>query len=234
MIVKNESDVIARCLRSVASHINSWCIVDTGSVDGTQEIIQGELNGLPGALHERPWSDDFAKARNEALDLALKHQAPSHLMFIDADEELEALGKIPLSGWDALLIPVEHCGQPGDRFWMIRADYAGRWVGARHEDMQPSGRIAKLADSRIISHTDGARAKDASTAQGDLRALLMAVQADPSVSRNWHYLGMTFAQVGDFAQAEKAFSVRAQMDGDPREIEITQAFLNQLQGATQC
>ena len=40
MIVKNESKVIERCLGSVKDFINYWVIVDTGSTDGTQQIIK--------------------------------------------------------------------------------------------------------------------------------------------------------------------------------------------------
>ena len=40
MIVKNEAGVIKRCLDSVRAIINTWVIVDTGSDDGTPEIIR--------------------------------------------------------------------------------------------------------------------------------------------------------------------------------------------------
>ena len=40
MIVKNESKIIKRCLDSVKDHIDYWVIVDTGSTDGTQDIIK--------------------------------------------------------------------------------------------------------------------------------------------------------------------------------------------------
>jgi len=39
MIVKNESEVITRCLKSVLPLIDYWVISDTGSTDGTQKII---------------------------------------------------------------------------------------------------------------------------------------------------------------------------------------------------
>ena len=54
MIVKNEASVIRRCLDSVRGVIDSWVIADTGSTDGTQEIIREALRDLPGALIERP------------------------------------------------------------------------------------------------------------------------------------------------------------------------------------
>ena len=40
MIVKNESKVIRKCIDSVRDYINYWVIVDTGSTDGTQDLIK--------------------------------------------------------------------------------------------------------------------------------------------------------------------------------------------------
>ena len=45
MIVKNESAVITRCLRSVKPIIDYWVICDTGSSDNTKELIAEHLAG---------------------------------------------------------------------------------------------------------------------------------------------------------------------------------------------
>lgn len=63
MIVKDGADNIARCIRSALPVIDRWSVVDTGSTDGTQDIVRRELEHLPGRLHERPWVD-FAHNRS--------------------------------------------------------------------------------------------------------------------------------------------------------------------------
>ena len=86
MIVKNEAPVIRRCLNSVLPIIDRWVIVDTGSGDGTQEVIREHLRNVPGALFERPWRD-FASNRSEALELARPNG--DYTLIIDADDELK-------------------------------------------------------------------------------------------------------------------------------------------------
>ena len=40
MIVRNEAPVIGRCLDSERPEIDGWLIVDTGSNDGTQDLVR--------------------------------------------------------------------------------------------------------------------------------------------------------------------------------------------------
>lgn len=86
MIVKDEAPVICRCLDSVRPIIDHWVIVDTGSSDGTQDIIRAHLRDIPGSLYERSWRD-FATNRSEALALARPNG--DYTLIIDADDELE-------------------------------------------------------------------------------------------------------------------------------------------------
>ena len=85
MIVKNEATVIRRCLDSVKPFITHWVIVDTGSTDGTQDIIREYMADLPGTLYEREWQD-FAHNRSEAL--ALSRPLADYSLVIDADDAL--------------------------------------------------------------------------------------------------------------------------------------------------
>ena len=86
LIVKNEAAHIERCLRSIAPIADEIVVVDTGSADGTPEIIAGL--GLNVKLGSFAWCNDFGAARNAALELATGDWA----LWIDADEELQEEG----------------------------------------------------------------------------------------------------------------------------------------------
>lgn len=80
MIVKNESDVIERCLKSAKGIVDEMIVVDTGSVDNTREIAEKE-----GALvFDYQWNNDFATARNYAKEKA----TGEWIIQLDADEFL--------------------------------------------------------------------------------------------------------------------------------------------------
>src|SRR5215213_680511 len=90
MIVKNEIANLERCLVAVAEHIACWVIGDTGSTDGTQNLIESFFAAryIPGELHSFPF-ENFEQARNAAL--ACAYASPldyDYLLFADADMEL--------------------------------------------------------------------------------------------------------------------------------------------------
>ena len=80
MIVKNEEDVLERCLNSVSDLVDEIVIVDTGSTDRTKEIA-ARFTRL---VLEFPWRDDFAAARNESF----AHASMDYCMWLDADDVL--------------------------------------------------------------------------------------------------------------------------------------------------
>ena len=57
MIVRNEAHIVEEVLVSVGPYISSWVIVDTGSDDGTQDLIRNRMAGSltsPVSCCERP------------------------------------------------------------------------------------------------------------------------------------------------------------------------------------
>lgn len=70
-IVKDESHCILTMLKSAIQISDAIVIADTGSTDGTQEMIRkfGEENNIPTYVFERPF-DDFEKSRNFGMEKA--------------------------------------------------------------------------------------------------------------------------------------------------------------------
>ena len=132
MIVKNESRVIERCLASVRGLIDAWAIVDTGSVDGTQDLIRQTLHDLAGKLLERPWVN-FGHNRTEALQLA--RGRAEYVLVIDADEELvqDPDFELPRLTADAYTAEVFYSGCTYLRRQLVRTALAWRYEGVLHE-----------------------------------------------------------------------------------------------------
>jgi O-antigen biosynthesis protein len=83
MIVKNEEEHIAKCLRSVRQVVDEMIVVDTGSTDKTMDIAR-----VFGAkVFEFPWIGDFSEARNYSLSKA----EGGWILILDADEVLSPL-----------------------------------------------------------------------------------------------------------------------------------------------
>src|SRR5690554_5754125 len=78
MIVKNEEDVLERCLNSVKGLMDEIIIVDTGSTDKTKEIARKFTD----KIYDFEWIDDFSAARNYAFQQATKE----YIFWMDADD----------------------------------------------------------------------------------------------------------------------------------------------------
>jgi hypothetical protein len=50
MIVKDEVHTIANTLMSIKTFIDSYYILDTGSTDGTPQLIEQVMKGVPGKV----------------------------------------------------------------------------------------------------------------------------------------------------------------------------------------
>lgn len=81
MIVKNEEQVLARCLDGVADLMDEIIIVDTGSTDKTKEIASRYTD----KIYDFVWVDDFSAARNFAFSKATM----DYIYSADADEVLD-------------------------------------------------------------------------------------------------------------------------------------------------
>jgi glycosyltransferase involved in cell wall biosynthesis len=88
MIVKNEENVLARCLDSVKTLVDEMIIVDTGSTDKTKQIALQYTD----KVFDFGWTNDFAAARNESI----RHATGKWILVLDADEYVQEHDPFPL------------------------------------------------------------------------------------------------------------------------------------------
>lgn len=221
MIVKNESQVIERCLTSVLPLIDTWVIVDTGSTDGTQEVIRNfmKAKGVPGELHERPWVN-FSHNRNEAMSLA-KNRA-DYLFFIDADEYIvyKPDFTLPALDKDYYYVTLTCPGAKWSKIQLISTKLDWSFVGVLHEVLCPlsSYSYATLEKMVNIYTTEGARSKDPQKYQKDAKILETALLEEPNNARYVFYLARSYENGGDLESALKNFQKRAEMGGWDEEV----------------
>lgn len=218
MIVRNESDVIARALHSVKHLIDTWTIVDTGSTDNTVEIIERELSSIPGELHRRPWVD-FGHNRNELLELT--DPAVDYLILLDADIEVQNVSATALLSLTADAYETKVTG--GIEYFLpyvIRRDFGWRYVGSTHEYLQaPPGKspvTERLEGIEFLHHGDGGYKSDKFTR--DLELLETALAHDPHDPRTLFYLAQTRQNLGDSSGAIAAYRRRIEAGGWDEEI----------------
>ncbi|MGC9196670.1 MAG: tetratricopeptide repeat-containing glycosyltransferase family 2 protein [Syntrophobacteraceae bacterium] len=85
MIVKNEVDCLPACLDSVKDIVDEMVIVDTGSTDGTLDLVKKWASKMT----QVAWNDDFSHARNISIAMA----TGDWILSMDADSCLEKTGR---------------------------------------------------------------------------------------------------------------------------------------------
>ncbi|QQZ29410.1 glycosyltransferase [Thiothrix subterranea] len=217
MIVKNESKVITRCLDSVKDKIDYWVISDTGSTDGTQQIIRDYFaqHNIDGILIENEWRD-FAHNRNIALEHA-KDKA-DYILIMDADDCLIAaddfqFGNLTADGYN---LNIRYKELKYANFKLIRASLPWKWQGVLHEYLEtntPFTTEILQGDYFIRASTEGARSNDPNKYLNDAKVLIKALQDEPNNTRYRFYLAQSYRDAGDIKAAIENYQQRAAMVG---------------------
>jgi glycosyltransferase involved in cell wall biosynthesis len=238
MIVKNESHVILRVLNSVASIIDYWVIADTGSTDGTQQIIQDffKEKGIPGELIEVEWKD-FATSRNAALQAVEPHV--DYGMWIDADEEL-----IIEPGFDKETMLAPGIDSISLRTVYGRVDYTRKniwrtkneffWNGPIHELLSSpkefTGDIAKSL--HVIVRAEGSSWQNVREKYLDHAKILEEYTKTTEDPRWVFYTAQSYRDASEFEKSIEWYNKRSQMNsGFLEEIFISKFMVARLSEA---
>lgn len=221
MIVKNEAEIIERCLESALPFIDSFCIIDTGSDDDTQEIILDffEKHQVDGALVESEWVD-FGTNRTELIKRAQEEGCADYLLLLDADHQVSCddHDKLKELTSDAYYIRIA-----GPFEWkmpyLVRAALPWHYVGSTHEflacdaDTEP---YAELHGFGLFHHGDGGNRENKFVQ--DLAFLEAAYQRDPKDARTCFYLAETYKNTQQAERAIQLYRERVEIGGWVEEV----------------
>ena len=226
MIVKNEAHIILETLDSVYKYIDYWIICDTGSTDGTQQIIENFFKdkNIAGELYEEPWKN-FAYNRTHALQKAYKKS--KYLWIIDADDIVNGNLVFPK---DMKSDSYNLTYGPGIRY--VRTQVVNNqleWIfkGVLHEFIERKNKESYYidlieGDYYIESRRLGSRNKNPQKYLDDAIILVRAIDEEPELAARYSfYAGQSYRDHGDLINAIKYYSKRIEYGGWYEEVYLS-------------
>jgi glycosyltransferase involved in cell wall biosynthesis len=208
MIVKNEEDMLARCLETV-KEADEIIVCDTGSEDDTVKIAQ-EYTDL--VYEDFEWCDHFGKARQHSKDKC----TGDWILTIDADEVLdcsiehvkEVIARAQKAGHN--FVNVHVTAETGNGHNIFPRIYKNipeiTWHGAahnylRHKNNSVGTTSGYSSDIIVYYGYSPAHKKDPNRT---LRILENAVKENPDLIRERYYLGREYFSKHHWEKAIKA------------------------------
>ena len=234
MIVRDETHVIERALKSVVNVISSYLICDTGSLDGTPEMITKfmDSHGVPGQVIYKEWQNFgynksylLERAYTDGLSLGAKY-----LIWLDADEVLrsgttevltvengkkliEFADNNPAAG--IFMFMTYYGSLEYQRWQMVRNNQLFKWICPVHEylhNTEPTGTIS-VDFITLLARKEGARTKAGDSSQRDIKMFEDYLEDHPNCSRSTFYLAQTLGEDGQYEKAIEMCTKRLSMGG---------------------
>lgn len=209
--------IIGDALRSVAGWVDACLVIWTGPATGAAAVSAacweaiGENDCPPILWREWPWRDDFAAARNAALEFATELGAEWALT-LDTDERMclgeEDLDAALSSDVCVWLARDQAEGYAKER--IIRLPAGAPWRGRTHEgcmDPRKRGTLERMTFTELPKSAEAMRVKSLR----DEPLLRAEVEANPTEARWRYYLGVTMRNQGRFEDAVREFLACARL-----------------------
>ncbi len=217
LIVRNEAHFLAPCIESVRAVADEIIVVDTGSTDGTPELARR----LGCQVLSFPWNDDFAAARNYALE----HARKEWILSIDADERLrtpELLRQTIATASPEVGGFLVYCHSPAGSegvtsmlvLRLFRRHEKIRFRGRIHEQVTVAEAGYRIEPSGIVLWHEGyAQGRDVLQAKHERnrRLLELALHEDPNNPYLWLQYARSMLVLGQPADAVEALERALQM-----------------------
>lgn len=238
LIVRNEAERLPGCLASVEGVADEIVVCDTGSTDATVALARA----AGARVIQFPWCDDFAAARNAALEAA----RGEWILVLDADERLapQSAGRLPrlldAAEVDGYNVAIESLLQDdminrfvGNYCRLFRRRPDVRFEGRVHEQIYPSlrrtgGRV--IPSDLMIEHLG--YALDPDTMARKKRRNLALLELEFAERPHDHFvqfnLGVAWFSMHDLERAEPFFRSAVRQTGETLPAEVLQLAFARL------
>lgn len=218
-MVKNEASRIVRCLHSLVPFVDSFVICDTGSTDGTQDVISNFLTGRNAKF--KILSTEFKtweQARNDAYRLAIENANGSdYIMLVDADMELVVEQGYTFDDLtaDAYMVRQDSPFLSYHNVRLVKANTVVQYRGVTHEYLEVKGKVDFLTKCHFKDHTDGSNRKN--KFERDIMLLKGGLE-DGLSARYMFYLANSYRDSGKNEEALKWYEARMDLGGWEDEV----------------
>ena len=212
MIVKNESAIIDRLLKSVLPLIDTYCICDTGSTDDTITIIQSFFDGhnIAGKIVSEPFRD-FSYNRTFSLKQCGDLPNSDYLLLMDADMVLEIPDTLSIIDFKSSLVRNAYYmyqGSPNFFYKNIRIVKNVKdisYVGVTHEFLNlPSGsETENIPMTQLFINDIGDGGSKYDKYARDIQLLTQGLIDEPTNVRYTFYLANSYKDCGKYEEAIK-------------------------------
>ena len=237
MIVKNESKIITRLLKSVLPLIDSYCICDTGSTDNTIEVITEffrNTNISSGKIIQEPFRD-FAYNRSYALKQCLIMDNVDYILLLDADMILEIDPLLSIDDFkNSLTYDVYTLFQGSPSFIykntrLIKNMPGINYWGVTHEyvNVPQNSTTYSIPKNELFINDVGDGGCKQDKFLRDIRLLEKGLIENPNNHRYTFYLGNSYKHSGQPEKAIEIYKKRIELGGWNEEVWYSHYTLGQ-------
>ncbi len=217
----NNEAIVADALRSVVDWVDVCLVIDTGASDGTLARAR-EIAGTKLVERTLAWTDDFAAARNFALDAATE-LGGDWAVTLDTDERLvigeaDVRAELARATEGVLYVANETHAYVKERFFKLPTQV--RWRGPTHEAFEAYRvgfrTLARVTFRELSKPPEAYRRKF----ERDVATLARHSAEHPDDPRWLFYLGESHRNLGHNEEAVEAYDRCAALRGWDEESAI--------------
>ena len=225
-MIKNEEEIIERCLTSILPLVDAICITDTGSTDNTVNKVNNYFKKLmiPTKLYQDEWKNfghNRSNSFNNALDFCKELEwnlDKTYGLLLDADMRLVINNfnkyDLNMNGYN-IIQSNSNLDYYNTRF--VKMSYNWKCIGVTHEywNGEKLGLLGK--DVIYINDVGDGGCKSDKTSR-DIRLLEQGIIDEPNNGRYYFYLAQSYKDGGEFKKAIQHYKKRIIIGGWYEEV----------------